>query len=43
VPRDIAQVAVQHFIRPPEKIGCLDKFRGEILPHPDYLRALPGK
>jgi TonB family protein len=40
VPRDLAQVAPEHFIRAPEEIRGLDKFRGEILPHPDDLRPL---
>jgi hypothetical protein len=43
VPRDLAQVAPEHFIRAPEEIRGLDKFRGEILPHPDGLRALASE
>ena len=43
VPRDLAQLAAEHFVRPPEQIRRFDKFRGQVPAHTDRLRALAGK
>src|SRR6476646_2005187 len=43
VPRDRAQLALEHFISAPEKIsGDRELFR-QVLSHSNHLRALPGK
>ena len=43
VPGNLTQLASKHFIRPPEQIGRVRKLFRQISPHPDDLRALPGK
>jgi hypothetical protein len=43
MPRNLTQVAAEHFIRAPEKIGRFHKLRRQVPPHPDRLCALPGK